>query len=117
MPEQQPKRTQEPEQVQEPEQAHERSRSRRISLRDVISVLAFALGVAAVIKELRKPADQRYWHGTVAGVVPYDFRPPTFERMKARLWNPKGPLLSSQVFGVGWTLNIGAVVARLRTRP
>ncbi len=105
------------EQEQEQEQGQEESRGRGISLRGVISVIAFALGVAAVIKELRKPAEQRQWHGTVAGLVPYDFRPPTFERVKARLWNPKGPLLSSQVFGVGWTLNVGAVVTRLRTRP
>ena len=96
---------------------HDGPQGRRISVRDVISAAAFVLALIAVVKELRKPSDQRSWHGVVAGFVPYDFRPPTFERAKERLWNPRGPLLSSQVFGVGWTLNFGALMARLRSRP
>ncbi|MCL3862502.1 DUF5808 domain-containing protein [Actinotalea sp. K2] len=77
--------------------------------------LAFAaLAVAAVVKELRLPSDQRTWHGVVIGFVPYEFRVPTLPRVKARVWNPEGPLLSPHVFGVGWTLNIGKVVALVR---
>ena len=90
------------------------STQQRSRLRDLISAIGFALAVAAIIKELRTPKDERRWHGLVAGLVPYDFRPPTVERAKERLWNPAGPLLSSQVFGVGWTLNIGALIAMIR---
>jgi hypothetical protein len=50
----------------------------------------------------------------VFGKVPYDLRPPTFERLQTTLWNPK----DSHVFvptalGVGWSVNLAAVRARL----
>lgn len=88
---------------------------KRSPVRDVIRLAAFALAIAAIVKELKIPTDKRTWHGAVAGVVPYDFRRPTFERFKQQLWNPEGPLLSRQVFGVGWTMNFGALVAKVRS--
>jgi hypothetical protein len=43
--------------------------------------------------------------GRVFG-IPFDFRPPTLTRAKARWWNPSDPhLLTPRVFGVGWDLN------------
>jgi hypothetical protein len=90
---------------------------KRGGLRSVIMLVTIALAVAAVIKELRKPADQRTWNGKVAAVVPYDFRMPTLDRAKARLWNPEASsLLSPRVFGVGWSVNFGKVVAAVRER-
>ena len=75
--------------------------------------VAIGLTVAAVVQELRTPADEREWNGTVAGFVPYDFRMPTQDRVRERLWNPESPrVFSPQVFGVGWTLNFGRL-ARL----
>jgi hypothetical protein len=82
-------------------------------LQRVVKLVAAGLLVAAIVKELRTPAEQRTWHGSIVA-VPYDLRPPTPDRVLERMWNPSGPLVSPQVFGVGWTLNIGAVVARLR---
>jgi hypothetical protein len=65
------------------------------------------LVVAAVATELSKPEDQRTWHGKVGGVVPYDFRPPTWERIRAAYWNPESDrLFSDRVFGVGWAVNL-----------
>jgi hypothetical protein len=66
-----------------------------------------AIAVIAIIQELRKPPDQRTWHGKVADFVPYDFRKPTMERVKDTYWNPDGPIFSGKVFGAGWALNIG----------
>lgn len=95
--------------------SHEDSGHRKRSpLSRFLRFLSAVALVAAVVKELRTPADVRTWEGTLAGFVPYDLRPPTLERLKQRLWNPGGPLVSPQVFGVGWTLNFGELVARLR---
>lgn len=90
------------------------SKAKKGSLSDLISFIAFVLAVAAIIKELRTPAADRTWTGVIAGAVPYDFRKPTLDRAKERVWNPEGPVFSPQVFGVGWTLNFGAVLAKLR---
>jgi hypothetical protein len=65
---------------------------------------------AAVATELRKPPVERTWHGSVAGLVPYDLRPPTFDRFRSRLWNPDDPaVLVPHAFGVGWTVNFAAL--------
>jgi hypothetical protein len=90
-------------------------RKRQPGLRGLLGVLAIGLAVAAVVKELRLPPGERTWHGSVAGFVPYDFRAPTLERARERLWSPESPrLLVPRVFGVGWTVNVGRVVALLR---
>lgn len=65
-----------------------------------------------MVQELRKPPDERTWNGKVADLVPYDFRMPTWERVRNTYWNPDGPLLSGKVFGVGWAPNFGSL-ARL----
>ncbi len=38
--------------------------------------------------------------------MPYDFRRPTMDKVKARWWNPEGPMLTPKVFGWGWDLNL-----------
>ncbi len=97
--------------------AEERTRKRRGGIQDVLRLVMLALAVAAVVKELRTPAGERTWHGVVAGFVPYDFRVPTLERFRERVWNPRGEhLISPHVFGVGWTVNLGKVVAMARQR-
>ncbi len=63
--------------------------------------------VAAVATELSKPEEERTWHGMVWGVVPYDLRPPTWERIRLAYWNPDSErLFSDRVFGVGWAVNL-----------
>jgi hypothetical protein len=80
-------------------------------------IVSAALLVAAIGKELSKPASERTWTGKVASFVPYDFRRPTFARALERLWAPDNPhLMTPQVFGVGWTVNFGRVMSLLRAR-
>src|ERR1700693_1652815 len=76
-------------------------------LRRLIRLTAVGLVVAAVATELSKPEAERTWHGRVIGVVPYDFRPPTWERIRDAYWNPASDsLFSDRVFGVGWAINL-----------
>lgn len=80
-------------------------------------VIGAALLVAALGKELSKPASERTWTGKVASFVPYDFRRPTFARVQERLWAPDNPqVMTPQVFGVGWTVNFGRLLSLLRSR-
>ena len=72
------------------------------------------LVAAAVANELRKPAAERAWHDRLGGVVPYDFRRPTWARVKQTFWNPESDLiLVPHVFGVGWSINVGGLLRRL----
>jgi hypothetical protein len=76
-------------------------------LRRLLRLAVVGLFVAAVATELSKPKDERTWHGKVGGVVPYDFRPPTWERIRLAYWNPESDrLFSDRVFGVGWAVNL-----------
>ncbi|KQY44391.1 DUF5808 domain-containing protein [Cellulomonas sp. Root137] len=96
--------------------SHEQDSS-GLDLQKLIRLITLALAVAAVVKELRRPADEREWHGQVAGFVPYDFRMPTVARFKERMWDPEGAhVISPRVFGVGWTLNAGRIVELVRQR-
>ena len=79
------------------------------------TVLGLALVGAAVFQELRKPAGSRTWQGHVFGVIPYDFRPPTWARIKAELWNPADPrILTPHAFGVGWGVNLYQAMQQVR---
>lgn len=76
-------------------------------LRRLVRFATLALVGAAVATELAKPAEERTWHGKVGGVVPYDFRPPTWQRFRDAYWNPNSEhLFSDRVFGVGWAVNL-----------
>ena len=84
--------------------------------RRFVKLVAFGLVLAALIDQLRRDPEERTWEGSVAGVVPYDFRMPTLERARSRWWNTDDDrLFVPQVFGVGWTINL-ARLARL-ARP
>lgn len=77
-------------------------------------MLASVLLATAVVRELRLPSEQRTWQGTVLG-VPYDLRRPTWRRVQESWWAPQDPrLLTPRVLGVGWSLNLGRVVSRVR---
>ena len=76
-------------------------------LRRLARFTAFGLVVAAVATELAKPESERTWEGTVFGLVPYDFRPPTWQRIRDAYWNPNSDrLFSDRAFGVGWAVNL-----------
>src|SRR5205807_3360032 len=76
-------------------------------IRRLARLTAFALVAAAIATELAKPAPERTWRGKVGGIVPYDFRPPTWKRIREAYWNPESDrLFSDRVFGVGWAVNL-----------
>lgn len=87
------------------------NRKQAPSPRDLWRLLLAIIGVIAIVKELRKPKEERTWHGEVS-VFPYDFRLPTVDRVRETYWNPDGPFISGKVFGVGWAPNFG-VLARM----
>jgi hypothetical protein len=50
----------------------------------------------------RRPEPQGYFAG-----IPYDWRPPTVERLKQRWWNPDDSrLFTPRVWGWGYDLNL-----------
>jgi hypothetical protein len=82
----------------------------------LIGWLTVGLTIAAVVRELRRPTDERTWHGRIA-YVPYDFRPPTLARIRERLWAPDNKqLLVPHVFGLGWSVNFGRLAALVLNR-
>ena len=96
--------------------ASHREGKTRLTFIRLIRLVTVGLAVAAVVKELRTPAEQRQWHGSL-GFVPYDLRMPTVARVRERMWNPDDVhVISPRVFGVGWTVNLGRVVALVRHR-
>jgi hypothetical protein len=73
----------------------------------LIRTLTWMAFAAAIYQELRKPPEARTWHGKVAGVVPYDFRIPTLDRLRDAYWAPESDqVFSENVFGVGWAVNL-----------
>jgi hypothetical protein len=76
-------------------------------IRRLVKIAGFGIFVAAIAQEMAKPESERTWQGKVGGVVPYDFRPPTWERLLEAYWNPSDPrLFTDRVFGVGWAINL-----------
>jgi hypothetical protein len=75
------------------------------------TIAAFA---GAIYTELRKEPDQRTWNGKLLGVIPYDFRMPTLERIQQAYWNPRSPkVITDRPLGVGWAINIPTALRRL----
>lgn len=80
------------------------------NIKRILFIAAAATSAAAVIQELSKPEWERTWHGKVYG-IPYDFRPPTFARIKDAMWNPDDErLFTPRAFGVGWTVNLARLM-------
>jgi hypothetical protein len=81
-----------------------------------IGMVALVMLISALGRELSKPAAERTWHGKLWQFVPYDFRPPTWARIRERMWSPDRPgLFSPHVFGVGWTVNLGRAYALVKS--
>ena len=72
--------------------------------------IATAFTVATIVYAIKT----RQSHGHFLR-VPYDFRVPTIQKFRERLWNPDDPrVLTPQVFGIGWSLNIYQMIKQLR---
>ncbi len=84
------------------------SRKTILAPKNIMWSTVFVFLVALAIREqLRLPPEERTWHGRIAGRIPYDFRPPTTERIRATFWNKHtSEILMPQVFGIGWTINL-----------
>jgi hypothetical protein len=77
----------------------------------IAAAAAGALAGAAVVRELDKPAQERQWHGEIAG-VPYDFRPPTVDKLRRSAWDPDNPnTVVPPAFGVGWGINFARLAS------
>lgn len=84
------------------------------TLQWVPMALSLSVAALAIAQELGKPASERTWHGRVLGFIPYEFRPPTLERIRASLWNPEDShLITGQPFGVGWSINFYQLAQRI----
>ncbi|HZP97477.1 MAG TPA: hypothetical protein VFC31_14250 [Candidatus Limnocylindria bacterium] len=76
--------------------------------------LAWIALVAAIYQELKKPPQERTWHGKVAGAIPYDFRVPTIDRVREAYWDPSSErIFSDKVIGVGWAVNIPTAARKI----
>lgn len=102
-----------PNEVGRVQHKHDKRRTRKV--RGFWSLILAIIGIMAVVQELRKPAEERTWHGKVADFIPYDFRMPTMARIRDTYWNPEGSILSSKAFGVGWAPNLGALTRMFRS--
>lgn len=73
----------------------------------MVRLAGVALMVAAISQEMSKPEKERTWEGKVFGLVPYSFRPPTWDRIRRSYWNPDDSrLFTERVVGVGWAINL-----------
>ena len=86
-------------------------------MKDLWNLVKLAIWLAffgALYQELKKPAAERTWQGKVAGVVPYDFRVPTIDRIRDAYWAPdKDVLFTEKVVGVGWAVNLPVAMRKL----
>lgn len=75
--------------------------------------IGLLLIAVAIANELRKAPEERTWHDRLFGVLPYDFRFPTWTRLKQTFWSPASDrIFVPQVFGVGWSVNVGGLLHR-----
>ncbi len=79
-----------------------------------VEAAVVTIAAAAVCQELEKPKEERHWHGKL-GIIPYDFRTPTLERLKQGYWNIESTrVLSDTVMGIGWSVNFYAILEKMR---
>jgi hypothetical protein len=94
------------------------------TVRNELGALAWLMRTAlmaavagAIYTELRKPPEQRTWHGKLVGFVPYDFRLPTMESLRQAYWNPRSPkVFTERPLGVGWAINVPTLLRRVGVR-
>ncbi len=93
---------------------HLTRQNKKKPLSRLVRIIAFAMLISALRRGISKPAAERTWQGKVWQVVPYDFRLPTWARVRERMWAPdRLGIITPNVFGVGWTVNLGRAYAVL----
>jgi hypothetical protein len=79
-----------------------------------LRTLLWVAFIAAIYQELKKPPEERTWHGRVMGAIPYDFRVPTIDRFREAYWDPDTDrVFSEKVIGVGWAVNIPVAARKI----
>ena len=77
-------------------------------LSHVLQVLFTAATVAAFVYAMRT----RQPSGRILE-VPYEFRAPTTDRLRDRLWNPDDPrVFTPPILGIGWSINLYQLAVR-----
>jgi uncharacterized membrane protein len=75
----------------------------------LISGIAILMGLA-VREQLKLPPEERTWHGKLFN-IPYDFRPPTLQRLRETYWNKDtARVFVPQFYGMGWSINFYPLV-------
>ena len=87
------------------------NRKKMASPVNAIFSLLFLIYVAiAITQQLQRPPEERTWYGKIAG-IPYDFRLPTVERIRAAFWNKDtSQIFLPQAFGIGWSINMYPII-------
>jgi hypothetical protein len=76
----------------------------------IFSILLLVYIAIAITEQLQRPPEERTWHGKIAG-IPYDFRLPTVERLRATFWNKDtSQIFLPHAFGIGWSLNLYPII-------
>lgn len=76
----------------------------------IFSLLTLIYIAIAITQQLRRPPEERTWYGKIAG-IPYDFRLPTGERIRATYWNKDtSKIFLPQAFGIGWGINMYPII-------
>ena len=76
----------------------------------LFSLLILIYIAIAITQQLRRPPEERTWYGKIAG-IPYDFRIPTAERIRATYWNKDtSKIFLPQAFGIGWGINMYPII-------
>jgi hypothetical protein len=76
----------------------------------ILSILFLVYVAIAITQQLQRPPEERTWYGKIAG-IPYDFRIPTVERLRATFWNKDtSQILVPQAFGIGWSINLYPII-------
>ena len=85
-------------------------------LRRIIIAISLIVAGAALWEQLKMPHEKRTWHGKVSGIIPYDFRAPTWQRIVKSWWNPEDPrIFTERCFGIGWAINLYSLRERFRS--
>lgn len=76
----------------------------------IFSVLFLVYVAIAITQQLQRPPEERTWYGKIAG-IPYDFRIPSVERLRATFWNKDtSQIFLPQAFGIGWSINLYPII-------
>ena len=76
----------------------------------IFGILTLIYIAIAITQQLQLPPEERTWYGKIAG-IPYDFRIPTVERIRATYWNKDtSKIFLPQVFGIGWAINMYPII-------